>query len=812
MISKRILLLLIIVSALGIRLGAQEAIIFFEVNMSYQAELGDFDPEEDFVDIAGTFNNWGEELIPLSDDNNDSIYNVTVEDFTVGQTIEFKFRLNGVWDGNEEFPGTGNNRVYTVESVNDSLYFWYNDQEPPSGPPIADFTSSSTSVYVGSTVHFQNQSQGIYTYLQWYFEGGNPETSSEEEPEVIYSQTGSYDVQLIAGNDSIADTLLIPDYIQVVERDTTQLDWWNKTVFYEIFVRSFYDSDGDGIGDFNGLTQKLDYLNDGDPETTGDLGIKGIWLMPVNPSPTYHGYDVTDYTAINPDYGTMEDFQNFLDAAHERGIKVIIDYVMNHSSSEHPWFINSQDPGSEYRDYYRWSETDPGHIGPWGQQVWHYHNSGYYYGLFWGGMPDLNYNTQQVKDSMFNYADYWLNDVGVDGYRLDAIKFIYEDGSNLVDLPETFQFWKDFNQHIKTGAPDSYTIGEAWTNTGGVINYVEDDKLDMCFEFDLAGSILDAANNGTTGNLRGKMEQVYDVYPYLQWGTFLTNHDMNRVFEVLGQDEEKNKLAASIYLTLPGVPFIYYGEEIGMLGTKPDPDIRRPMQWTPGENAGFTTGTPWHQINYNFEDYNVETESQDSASLLNRYKKMIRIRNLKPSLQEGDYMETSSSSNAVFSFIRRTAKDTAIVVINTSGEALQNVSIDLSSTGMANDSYSMWEMMNEQYETLEIDASGNLMIEEIEAYEVNVWSYELMSGLEENPLASQIPVSVYPNPAGEQINIKTRGRIDKVQIFNSMGQQVFQKHYSSPHIKLNVSEFESSVYIIRVQTPDGLFTHKILID
>ncbi|MEZ5194946.1 MAG: alpha-amylase family glycosyl hydrolase [Bacteroidales bacterium] len=397
---------------------------------------------------------------------------------------------------------------------------------------------------------------------------------------------------MIVGNSSESDTLLIVDYITVVERDRSQLDWWNNTVFYEAFVRSFYDSNGDGIGDFVGFTEKLDYLNDGNPDTDDDLGIGGIWLMPINPSPSYHGYDVTNYFGINSDYGTMAEFQSFLDSAYARGIKVIIDLVMNHSSSQHQWFIDSKNYQNNKRDFYRWSPNNPGYVGPWGQQVWHWHYSGYYYGVFWGGMPDLNYEEPQVVDSVFQMAEYWLNDIGVDGFRLDAAALIIEDGENLEHTPATIQFWKDFNAHTKSVAPESFSVGEVWSNTNTIVQYVEDNGLDFCFEFELAGTILDAVNNANATSLYNTMSNVYNVYPHLQWGTFLTNHDMNRVMNSLGQDQDKNKLAASIYLTLPGIPFIYYGEEIGMLGEKPDEDIRRPMQWTAGFQAGLRPAIP----------------------------------------------------------------------------------------------------------------------------------------------------------------------------------------------------------------------------
>jgi len=288
------LILLAILVGVFLAPGLAAAVdITFQVKMSQQILLGNFHPAQDSVDLAGTFNEWGNNpLTPLSDANGDSTYTIVLGGFTAKDFIEFKFRINGLWDGTEEFPGVGLNRQYTVLESNNLIDVWYNDFEPGDG-----------EVVVGP-VH-----------------------------------------------------------------------WWNDTVFYEIFVRSFSDSDGDGIGDFTGLTQKLDYLNDGDPATDDDLGITGIWLMPINDSPSYHGYDSVDYESINPDYGTMADFETFLAAAHARGIKVIMDYVMNHCSNQHPWFVASEMGDLTYRDYFRWSVYDPGQTSPWGQDVWHWSNN-----------------------------------------------------------------------------------------------------------------------------------------------------------------------------------------------------------------------------------------------------------------------------------------------------------------------------------------------------------------------------------------------------------------------------------------------------
>ena len=733
--------------------------ITFSVNMAYQIELGNFQAGTDFVDIAGDFNNWGGTLMPLSDPDQDSIYTATINGFPSGTTIQYKFRINGQWDGTEEFPGGGPNRTLQIGLSTDTVDVWYNDEERPTGPPIAGFSVVSNVIKNGSAVPFRDESDGIVTEWEWSFPGGIPSSSNLRHPSVVYNQPGSYDVRLIARNDSISDTLWMGNFITVQPRDLGQLDWWNETVFYEIFVRSFYDSDGDGIGDFNGLTQQLDYLNDGDSTTTDDLGIEGIWLMPINPSPSYHGYDVTDYRGINPDYGTMQDFENFLAAAHARGIKVIVDYVMNHSSSQHPWFIDSRNNANGRRDFYRWEATNPGFSGPWGQNVWHNTSSGYYYGVFWGGMPDLNYESLAVQDSMWDIAAYWLDDIGVDGFRLDAVKFIYENGSNTEDLPSTFGFWQDFEAHTEQVQPRSLNVGEAWTGTGTVIKYVENGGLDICFEFDLAGNILGAVNNLNADGLRTKMDEVYGAYPHLQWGSFLTNHDMNRVFSVLGLDQGKNKAAASILLTLPGVPFLYYGEEVGMVGVKPDEHIRRPMQWTAGSNGSFTTGNPWIPLNNNFPQYNVATAETDSASLLHHYRDLIHLRESRPDLQTGDYLGIPVSDESVFAFWRMGPQDTSLVVVHTGTQSLDSVSLDLSNSTFGMGSYAWTDLWRQQMDSLLVGNDGQLWLQNLAPHGLRV--YDAFGGQPVGQSEAQVPPErwrIFPNPASDYLTLQRPSR------------------------------------------------------
>jgi len=482
--------------------------------------------------------------------------------------------------------------------------------------------------------------------------------------------------------------------------------WWNDTVFYEIFVRSFYDSDGDGIGDLQGIIEKLDYLNDGDPATDDDLGITGIWLMPICPSPSYHGYDVVDYRSVNEEYGTEADFIELMEQCHLRGIKVIVDYVMNHSSDQHPWFIASADEIADFTDWYLWRTNDPGYTQPWGgtNHVWHLHNNGkFYYGVFWGGMPDLNYTNQQVKNEMFDIAEYWLNDMQVDGFRCDAVKYMIEADSQLENTADTYLFWEEFHDHYKSIDTEAMAVGEAWDATETVLNYV-DGKFDFCFEFDLASAIIYSTNTASPAQLRNKMAYIKEVYPYHQYGTFLTNHDMNRVFNELSNNIEKNKVAAAVYLTLPGIPFLYYGEEIAMSGVKPDPDIRRPMQWNSGTNAGFSDGNPWHTINDNYTTFNVEDQQNDENSLWNWYQKLIQIRLEQDALKKGTYQAVSSSLANVYSFIREYDDEVVFLMINFSANEVTDLVINAESTNLAPGEYVITDLLGQ------LEFTDNLII------------------------------------------------------------------------------------------------------
>jgi alpha-amylase len=454
--------------------------------------------------------------------------------------------------------------------------------------------------------------------------------------------------------------------------------WWDDAIFYEIFVRSFYDSDGDGIGDLNGLIEKLDYLNDGDPTTTDDLGITGIWLMPIMASPSYHGYDVVDYYRVNPDYGTNEDFLRLMEEAHKRGIRVIVDLVLNHTSDEHPWFVESQNPDSPYRDWYVWEETDPGWRGPIGQKVWHTTPTGAYYGIFWHKMPDLNLNNPDVTAAIYDITRFWLEEMQVDGFRLDAIKHLVEDGQIQEHSIPTLEWLRDYYSFVKSVNPETFVVGEVWSENPQISAGYVDEEVDSVFEFKLALDILNSSKVGIGTMFAKTLGDVLRFYPPGHFSTFITNHDQNRVMSQLGGDEGKARVAASLLLTAPGTPFIYYGEEIGMMGVKPDEDIRLPMQWCSDQpHACFTSGTPWRPVARDYPTRSVALQEPDPDSLLNHYRALIQLRNAYPALSVGEWTLVESNPGRVYAALRHTEAQAILVVINVGDRPIEEYRLNL---------------------------------------------------------------------------------------------------------------------------------------
>lgn len=460
-------------------------------------------------------------------------------------------------------------------------------------------------------------------------------------------------------------------------------EWARGAVFYEIFVRSFADSNGDGIGDFDGLISKLDYLNDGNPATTTDLGIDGIWLMPIFQSPSYHGYDTIDYETIEQDYGTNADFQRFLDEAHRRGIRVIVDLVLNHSASDHPWFIDSaSSTASPRRDWYIWSATNPGWKQPWGgnDPSWHPRNGAYYYGAFWSGMPDLNYRNPETKAEMFRLGRHWLTQ-GVDGYRLDATRYLVETGpgeAGQADTPETHQVLKEFSAEVRRIRPEAMLVAENTVDTVKLASYFA--SVPMNFNFPLAGAIIEAVNSGIVTRIRSTLATMALLYPRGIIDTpFLTNHDQTRLATVLGNHAGKLRNAAAILLTLPGTPFLYYGEEVGLQNgpTSADESKRTPMPWS--ATGGFTTGTPWRAYAPGLSVNNVASQTDDRQSLLSYYRDWIAARKRSAGLMKGE-LTLLDSGGQVLSFIRQSGDERVLVAHNLSDSSMNAGPLAVSAT------------------------------------------------------------------------------------------------------------------------------------
>lgn len=465
-------------------------------------------------------------------------------------------------------------------------------------------------------------------------------------------------------------------------------DWARGAVFYEVFVRSFSDSNGDGVGDLRGLTAKLDYLNDGDPSTSNDLGVEALWLMPVFQSPSYHGYDTVDYERIDDEYGSAADFQRLLDEAHRRGIRIIVDFVMNHSSAQHPWFVESaSSPSSPKRDWYVWRADDPGWTQPWGgsNHTWHEKNGAYFYGIFWGGMPDLNFSTPAVREEIKRLAGLWLAR-GVDGYRLDATRHLFANGpgEEQNDQPETHAFLKDFAEHVRQANPRAVLVGENWTQTPIIARYFG--ELPMNFDFPLAEAILQGVQEGEAAGIAGKIDEIQELYPPGALDApFLTNHDQTRIASVLNGDPAKLRSAAAVLLTLPGAPFLYYGEEVGLQNGpgRNDEFKRTPMPWDSSPLGGFTQGKPWFDFSPGRETANVAGQTGDPASLLSHYRELIRARQASAALRTGDLKLLTSGikSDPVLAFVREASGERVLVVHNLAAAAAAAGPYDLQADG-----------------------------------------------------------------------------------------------------------------------------------
>jgi len=514
---------------------------------------------------------------------------------------------------------------------------------------------------------------------------------------------------------------LLPTRPAAQQTDHNANSWWHHAVFYEVYPRSFADSNGDGIGDLNGITSKLDYLH--------NLGVDAIWITPCFPSPQVDfGYDVSDYEAIDPMYGTLKDFDRLVAEAKKRNIKVILDFVVNHTSDQHKWFVDSRSSlTSSHRDWYIWRDGKSPDQPPnnwystFGTPAWKFDSATkqYYYHYFYPEQPDLNWRNPAVEKAMFDTTRSWYKR-GVVGFRLDAVDTMFEDvhltdnplatGTDKFGRPNMIEKFnkKQPEMHVALKGlrkvADEYNavlIGETWTDDVKELKdyYGEhNDELQMPMDLILTRLPL------SVPALRNHIAAI-DSSGF--WPTYvITNHDITRSYTRLGDSANNDdiaKLMAAFYLTLRGTAIMYYGEEIGMKNSDPvrkedvqDPigrlgwplekgrdGERTPMQWTPGPNAGFTTGPKtWLPVPASAKAYNVETESKDPNSLLNFYKKLLNLRKNDAALREGNYVALNTTDHNVMSYLRQ-YKDTAVIVVLNMSATKQTPTFDLTKQGLA---------------------------------------------------------------------------------------------------------------------------------
>jgi glycosidase len=400
--------------------------------------------------------------------------------------------------------------------------------------------------------------------------------------------------------------------------------------------------------------------------------------MPVAEAASYHGYDVTDYTAVERDYGDESAMRAFVEAAHARGILVIVDFVINHTSREHPWFQDAL-AGGPHRDWYSWSHDDPHWPAVAGGSPWHRTDAGdYYYGAFSEGMPDLNLRNAEVTAEIQRIAGVWLDDLGVDGFRIDAAKHLIEiDAQHQVNTPETLSWLADFAATVHAGHPDALIVSEVWDIARIASGYVPESS-DLTFDFGMAAATVSALQTGRTPPIETALREVTELWLVNREAAFLTNHDQNRLMSQLNGDLPSARLAAFMLLTGPGVPFIYYGEELGMQGRKPDERIRTPMQWTADEPAGgFSADEPWQPLADDWATVNVASQADDPASLLETYRDTIALRQAHVALLGGGTVLVEGGSKPVIGWLRVTDDETLLVVVNVSAEPVTDYALSL---------------------------------------------------------------------------------------------------------------------------------------
>jgi maltose alpha-D-glucosyltransferase/alpha-amylase len=496
--------------------------------------------------------------------------------------------------------------------------------------------------------------------------------------------------------------------------------WFKHAVFYEIHVRGFFDGNADGMGDLRGVTDKLDYLE--------WLGIDCIWLLPMYPSPLRDGgYDIADFYDIHPDYGTVEDFRAFVDAAHQRQIRVIADLVMNHTSSDHPWFQEARSsPDSPKRDWYVWSDSDDGYpdarvifvdTEP-SNWTWDPLAGQYYWHRFFSHQPDLNYENPEVRDEMLRVLRFWL-DLGIDGFRLDAVPYLYEDeGTNCENLPRTHDYLKRVREEVDASYPDRVLLAEANQWPEDVVEYFgEGDECHMAFQFPIMPRMFMSLRREDATPMYEILERTPSLPDNCQWGLFLRNHDeltlemvtdderdymyaeyakdprmklnlgiRRRLAPLLDNGRDEIELMHAILFSLPGSPVLYYGDEIGMgdnvfLGDRDG--VRTPMHWTGDRNGGFSTADfaqlylpPLMDPVYGYAAVNVEAQLRTPTSLLRWLHRFVELRKQHPVFGLGTYEPLEPSNPRIFAHVRRWEEEIVLCVHNLARTA-QAAELDL---------------------------------------------------------------------------------------------------------------------------------------
>jgi maltose alpha-D-glucosyltransferase / alpha-amylase len=496
--------------------------------------------------------------------------------------------------------------------------------------------------------------------------------------------------------------------------------WYKDAIIYQVHVRTFYDSNGDGIGDFQGLEQKLDYLQ--------ELGINAIWLMPFFPSPLRDdGYDIADYYSVHSSYGTLDDFRKFLKAAHDRGIRVIIEMVLNHTSEQHPWFQESRSSqDNPRRDWYVWSDTDTRYKGAriifldteMSNWAWDPISKSYYWHRFFSHQPDLNYDNPAVRQEMWNVMKFWL-EMGVDAFRLDAVPYLVErEGTSCENLPETHEILKDLRRKLDKEFPGRMLLAEANQWPADLRPYFgEGDEFHMAFHFPLMPRMFMGVKLEDRKPITEILQQTPEIPPSCQWCLFLRNHDeltlemvkdlerdymydayaqnktmrinvgiRRRLAPLLDNDRRRIELMNGILMSLPGTPIIYYGDEIGMgdninLGDRNG--VRTPMQWSGGWNGGFSGADPESLyapliLNpvYGYQAVNVLSQKRSEHSLLSWMRRIIAVRRSTGVFGKGSIEFLYPANHRVLAYVRQVGKETVLAVNNLSSAA-QAVELDL---------------------------------------------------------------------------------------------------------------------------------------